>query len=99
MIKLSHDETELIGEWLFDGDNVEGDDNCSRIKWLTENILEKVAYSREYGAWETLYVDKEDGRYWAMTYPKSHMHGGGPPALKCISVNDAHKKYDFGDSK
>ena len=89
--KLESTESSLIGEWLFNGDKVEGDENCKRINWLTQNFLTEVAVDGE--TWSILYQDQEDGRFWEMTYPKSHMHGGGPPSLNCIPVEEVEKKY------
>jgi hypothetical protein len=93
MKTLQPQETELIGKWILDGTQVHGDESCDRIKWLVENIFEKVGYSKEYGAWETLYRDPSDGRFWVKTYPQSEIHGGGPPALKCISEEAANSEF------
>src|SRR6516225_7630271 len=34
----------------------------------------------------------DDGRYWERTYPRSGTHGGGR-RLKCVSAQEASKKY------
>ena len=93
MDKLQLEETKLVGEWLFDGEVVVANQTCKRIEWLIDEVLEKAATSDEFGAWETLFRDKDDGRYWEQTYPKSEMHGGGPPSQVCISEAEARKKY------
>lgn len=85
-------ETELIGQWIKDGDRVTGDETCHRINYLVEHYLKKIGFS-EYGAWETLYQDPEDGRYWERIYPHGEWHGGGPPALINLSEDEAKKKY------
>jgi hypothetical protein len=64
-------------------------------EWLTSERLRKMALSKKYGAWETLFEDPDDGRLWERTYPQGEMHGGGPPALRVISVDEARAKYDF----
>lgn len=64
-----------------------------RIRHLTDHVLLKIAISPVSGAWETLFKDPADGRLWERTYPESEMHGGGPPSLLLISVEDAVKKY------
>ena len=69
------------------------DVTCERIKWLINNYLRKVADSPQWGAWETLYQDPADGRYWERTYPQSELHGGGPPQLRCLALNEAKQKY------
>jgi hypothetical protein len=48
-------------------------------------------------AWETLYRDPNDGRYWERTYPHSDWHGGGPPCLTKITFDAAKEKYKVGN--
>lgn len=69
------------------------DSACERIEWLVDHHLKKIAHSPQSGAWETLYRDPENGRYWEKTYPKGEMHGGGPPALVCLTADEAVRKY------
>ena len=88
-------ETEIRGEWKLVGGRMEADANCRRIEALTSGPLRKVAMGPS-GAWEVLYVDPADGRYWELTYPQGEMHGGGPPLLECISRDEARKKYGDG---
>lgn len=95
MKKLDEHERDLLGSWILRDEAVEGDEVCKRIRWLTNEVLTKITFSREYGSWETLYLDPNDGRYWELTYPQSEMHGGGPPRLTSISLEEAKKKYDF----
>jgi len=92
-MKLKHDETNVVGNWIVENGQVRGDATCERIRWLTAHYLKKLATSKQYGAWETLFQDPDDGRYWEQTYPKSEMHGGGPPALICVSKEECQKKY------
>lgn len=99
MNKLSPQETKLIGKWHFDGKEISADKTCERIKWLVKNELDEVAVSKQYGAWETLFRDRHDGRYWERTYPQGEMQGGGPPALECISEDVARKKYGIGSEQ
>lgn len=94
-MNLQPDERDLVGKWNFDGTKTRGDEVCDRIKYLTEQALQKLAVSRDYGAWETLFRDPADGRLWERTYPQGEMHGGGPPRLAVISEEEARRKYDF----
>lgn len=94
-MKIQPEETELSGRWLVENGSVHGDDTCQRIRWLTSQHLQKVAISKEWGAWETLFQDPDDGRYWEQTYPDSWMQGGGPPLLRQLSPQEAHAKYEF----
>ena len=95
MEPLNPNENDLTGKWIKAEGRVEGDATTKRVIWLTSKILEKIALSKENGAWETLYRDRNDGRYWELTYPQSWLHGGGPPRLGCISKEEARTKYDF----
>jgi hypothetical protein len=88
-VHLRPDETDLVGGWEVAGKKVVGDETCERIQTLLREQLEKVAGS----GWDTLYRDLGDGRYWELTYPQSHMHGGGPPRLTNLSVDQAREKY------
>ena len=92
-MKLSPQETELIGKWIVENGQTRADLTSQRIQWLTSHHLRKVAFSKQWGAWETLFQDPDDGRYWEQTYPQSEMHGGGPPTLKCLSEEQAKAKY------
>jgi hypothetical protein len=93
MKTLQPSENELIGNWIADGAIVRGDDMCKRIEWLTSKILQKITVSKEWGAWETLFRDASDGRYWERTYPQGHLQGGGPPQLRCLTLVEAKAKY------
>jgi hypothetical protein len=95
MTKLEPNEVELTGNWVFENGRMRGDAACERIKWLVSHHLKKLAISKDYGAWETLYQDPEDGRYWEQTYPHGEMHGGGPPKLTMLSLQQAKTKYQF----
>jgi hypothetical protein len=64
---------------------------AKRIAELTRSYLNKVASSAS--GWETLYQDPTDLRFWELTYPLGEMHGGGPPTLKSLSVQEAKNKY------
>ena len=45
------------------------------------------------GGWETLYRDPDDGRFWKLTFPKGHLHGGGPPALILVSIDEVYDDF------
>ena len=92
-MSLRPDETDLIGNWIPGGTSVVGDAVETRIKELIGRYLEKIAVSPEFGAWETLYRDPNDRRYWELTYPHGQMHGGGPKRLTTLSAQEASAKY------
>ncbi len=92
-MKLEPHETKLIGKWVVENGQVRADAICKRIDWLTSHQLRRIAISKRWGAWETLFRDPDDGRYWERTYPQSEMHGGGPPALECLSREQGQAKY------
>jgi Immunity protein 27 len=60
---LQSHETELVGAWIIEENQVHGDETCERINWLVENVLQKIGYNKEYGARETLYREPSDGRF------------------------------------
>ncbi len=90
---LLPEESQINGEWIFDGTRVVEDEKCRRIMYLVRNVLRRVAESPRSGSWEVLYQDPADGRYWELTYPNGDMQGGGPPRLAVISPADARRKY------
>jgi hypothetical protein len=92
-MKLRAQETELVGKWIERQGQAEHDATCERIQDLTSNHLRRVVVRKQSGAWETLFQDPDDGRYWEQTYPESHLHGGGPPTLTHLSKDQAEAKY------
>lgn len=92
-MKLQPHETELVGKWIAEGNGVHRDATCERIEQLIASHLKQIAVSKELGAWETLFEDPADGRFWERTYLQSSLHGGGPPSLRCLSVDEARSKY------
>lgn len=93
MNDLRPDEYLLIGRWIDDAGTLKADSVCERIEWLIAHRLKRLADSPEWGGWETLYQDSNDGRYWERTYPQSDLHGGGPPKLQVLSATAAAQKY------
>jgi len=93
MTDLLPDESVLLGNWTTEGRSVVPDDTSRRIDWLVRFRLERLA--KDSSGWETLYRDPTDGRLWEHRYPQGEMHGGGPPQLRVISVNQAASKYDM----
>jgi hypothetical protein len=93
MKPLEPNETELAGKAILVSGEIRGDAVNERILWLTSRVLTRVAFHPEYGAWETLFRDPNDGRYWERTYPQGEKHGGGPPKISLISEEEARRKY------
>jgi hypothetical protein len=85
------DETEIVGNWIIVDGQVQSDEACQRILMLTEHSFEKLG--ADSTGWETLYKDPTDGRLWERVYPQSEMHGGGPPTIRILSVDQALEKY------
>lgn len=94
-MKLKPDEIELAGKWITVNGQVRADETCERIQWLTTCHLRKVAASKRWGDWETLFEDPDDGRFWERTYPQGEMQGGGPPRLSTLSREQAQAKYQL----
>ena len=93
MMNLRSDEQMLIGRWITVDGSVKADPVCQRIDWLLAHKLRKVAISPQWGGWETLYQDTDDGRYWERTFPESSQHGAGPPKLQVLTPDEAKRKY------
>jgi Immunity protein 27 len=89
--RLGSDETELRGTWISVDGEMFGDPVELRIEHLVGHVLVKIGTAD--GGWSTLYRDPADGRYWELTYPLSHMHGGGPKSLALMSAEAAAQKY------
>ena len=85
------DEAEIRGAWAIRGGQAEADEACLRIEQLLQHLLREAG--RDPSGWDVLYVDPTDGRYWELIYPQSHLHGGGPPALRSLSESEARKRY------
>ena len=88
---LNPDESSLVGRWLAHGTGLVADETCHRIQALTAGHLVQIAKSPD--GWSKLYRDPTDNRLWEEHYPQSHVQGGGPPALQCISSQAASAKF------
>ena len=69
------------------------DSICKRIDWLINNYLEQIAVNSDN--WSALYKEPSNENYWGLSYPQSHMHGGGPPMLRRISKDHVNKMYNI----
>jgi hypothetical protein len=84
-------ETRLEGQWVSRKGKTKPDAVSERIARLVRNSLVRVA--PDATGWDILYRDPRDGRLWELIYPHSEMHGGGPPLLRVVSIDEAHSKY------
>ena len=89
---LDPTETALIGRWLSQGKTIVADPTCERIETLVTSHLVEVGRTED--GWSTLYRDPSDQRLWERTYPQDQLHGGGPPALHCLSLAEATARYE-----
>jgi len=89
--KPAEHETELVGQWLAGSRRIRADAICERIGWLVSQYL--VPLGADTGGWDELYRDPETSHLWERTWPQPQMHGGGPPRLARIGVEDARAKY------
>ena len=81
----------ITGEWVWKGDRMVIDDQCQRIGALVNDKLVEV--TTPDGGWTTLFVDPDSRQLWERTYPRSEMHGGGPPALTRLTLQEAQTKF------
>lgn len=91
MKDLSTTKDKLIGEWSVVGGKLVPNEACFRIDYLINHALQRIG--TDESGWDILYRDPKDGRLWELTYPQSHMHGGGPPKLTLMSASQANEKY------
>jgi len=92
IVMIAANETAIVGHWVMHDGKIVGDEACARIEQLTAH-LRRIA--SDATGWNTLYQDPDDERFWLLTYPQGEMQGGGPPELRCLSTEDAHKVFRF----
>jgi hypothetical protein len=90
-MKIQPTEIQLTGKWLSRDGRVVADETCERINELIRSHLNQLG--RDASGWNVLYRDPEDGRLWELTYPQSDLHDGGPPQLRCLTLDEAKTKY------
>jgi hypothetical protein len=39
----------------------------------------------DQSGWDALYVDPATGKFWELTYPQGHLHGGGPGGVNHLA--------------
>jgi hypothetical protein len=84
----------LTGKWIMRDGRAVGDETCQQIERLIVSYLKPIGHDKS--GWYTLFRDIRDDRLWERSYPQSPMHGGGPPRLAQISVDEARLRYgDF----
>jgi len=91
--KLDPNESSIIGSWFMKNGKMCQDGNCKRIQWLISEYLNQIAVDES--DWCILYKNPFDNSYWELTYPQSHMHGGGPPSLFKLTREEAKFKYNI----
>ena len=88
---IASNEARLTGKWLPSKGGVVEDETCKRIAQLVSAHLVKLGYDQS--GWDELYRDPTDGRLWELIYPQSELQGGGPPELRCLTIQEATQKY------
>lgn len=84
---LASNEHEICGQWLVSNGAVAADEACHRIEWLITTALSFIDTGES--GWERVYQDPRDSRFWLLSYPQSHLQGGGPPSLRAINSQEA----------
>lgn len=93
MMHIEPYETEIFAESVFKDGRILPNPASQRILELTRSYLVELA--RDASGWETVYRDPADDRLWECDYPHSNRHGGGPPRLRNISLEEARQKYNL----
>ena len=76
-------EKELIGKWVFKDAKIVADSICELIETMIKNDLTEIETSEN--EWTKRYQHTDES-IWELTYPESHLHGGGPPKLTRIKM-------------
>jgi len=88
---LKKGEILIVGKWIKKGNSLIQDSECIRIQRIIDNCFKQIDVNGN--SWSALYENPDDSSYWELTYPQSHMHGGGPPRLEHISKLEASDRY------
>ena len=89
-MKIDPSEVILTGNWTSDCQgSLVADDTCGRIDSLVRSHLKELG--RDETGWDALYRDPGDGRLWELIYRRSELHGGGPPQLRLLTVDEARQ--------
>ena len=91
---LGPEERVLVGGWIEGEGGRALDEVDRRIFWLVTRRL--VPRGIAHGAWEQLYQDLRDGRYWELSFPEGSLFGGGPRRLERIAAAVARERYGVG---
>jgi len=68
----------IIGHWEFANGKVIADSNCKLINSMIREKFTKIGTSED--GW-TIKYKADDDTIWELSYPQSHLQGGGPPKL------------------
>jgi hypothetical protein len=90
--RLAHD-AQASGEMVQAQRDIGRRQMCREIDRLIAHHLDEVCHDET--GWFILFRDRRDGRLWELSFPQSHMHGGGPPQLTTVDVAEARSR--FGD--
>ncbi len=90
-LSLAPDESPLLSTWLYRKEKVLPDANGQRIQELLAQQLQYVAATES--GWARLYQNPDDGCYWELSFPQSHLPGGGPPALTYLLPEEVGVRY------
>ncbi|WP_425265694.1 Imm27 family immunity protein [Terrihabitans rhizophilus] len=82
-------ERALVETWVLRNGRVCAEGDSAEISALLKGSLVHVAYAD--GGWRSLYQHRGTNRFWELTYPNSHMHGGGPRRLRELELAHAEE--------
>ena len=68
---MNPDELLIVGSWVKIDGRLAADPELRRIQSLIANELDFIATAP--GGWETLYRDRQDGRFWEKFFQNGEM--------------------------
>lgn len=75
---------ELRETWQFtEGRMIAGGDAAEIDAWLADRLK---LLRRHACGWRALYLDRQSGDFWELSYPDGHRQGGGPRLLRRLNL-------------
>jgi hypothetical protein len=75
--------SDLKETWVMRDGKMVAEGDCETI----DNLLGSLDRVKDgLGGWVILYLHRNTGEFWELSYPQSEMHGGGPRRLQRLNI-------------